>query len=121
MGKKEILSFATNLVLNPTLIYLSSDFLIRKKDSQIIIIIYYILYLLFFIISSKVIFPIYKKIINWIFLILTGIFTMTLPMGIVFALTGSYVLAIKIFLTVYLPVALVGLANLNLIQRHKRA
>lgn len=38
-----------------------------------------------------------------LFLVGHGVIVLTLPIGIVFALTGSYVLAIEILLTFYLP------------------
>lgn len=38
-----------------------------------------------------------------LFLVGHGVVVLTLPIGIVFALTGSYVLALEILLTFYLP------------------
>lgn len=50
-------------------------------------------------------------------LVIHGLFLLTFPIGMVFAVIGSYFLAFKIWLTVYVPSGLVALSNLYLIKQ----
>ncbi len=111
MNRNIALVFITNLILNPFLVYMGSDFVIRKKTAFIIIGVYYLVYGLMYFLSPNQIFDIYNKIIAWVFLIVSAAFMLSFPMGFVFALTGGVKLAARVLLTVYLPVVLVGLAN----------
>ena len=53
-----------------------------------------------------------QQVVLLLFLILHGLISLTLPIGIVFALTGSYWLALKVFVTFYLPSIMLVWINL---------
>lgn len=53
-----------------------------------------------------------QQVVLLLFLILHGLISLTLPIGIIFALTGSYWLALKVFMTFYLPSILLVWINL---------
>lgn len=53
-----------------------------------------------------------QQVVLLLFLILHGLISLTLPIGIVFALTGSYWLALKVFITFYLPSIMLVWVNL---------
>lgn len=48
-------------------------------------------------------FRVFRIVIIGLHLVFHGLVTISLPIGIVFALTGGYLLALQIFVTVYLP------------------
>lgn len=78
-----------------------------------------ILSMAFFIIYATKLKPISKclnLIILWIHLVLHGIFLITFPVGIVFALIGSYLLAFQITLLFYIPSAIVVFFNIYVIK-----
>lgn len=81
----------------------------------------YLAVLVLILLSSLVVFdkPWYKYV-RWITLgghaVFHGVFLLSLPIGIVFALTGSYLLALQVLVVFYLPSALALFLNIRALK-----
>lgn len=62
-----------------------------------------------------------ERIVLWLHNLVHGILILTLPIGMVFALTGSYTLAFQVFFLVYFSSALVIFINLYYLKKRRHS
>lgn len=109
--------FFLAVLLNGVVIYQKLIFLNENSKFNFYYLISLIVVILFYVFVKNQSWRQYlEKITLWVHLIFHGVFLVTFPIGMIFALIGSYLLAAKVFFFFYLPSALLFLFNFYLVK-----
>ena len=117
MNTISILAIVTHLFVNQLFMYFMAGFVYNKKYLLPIVLVYASILIVAYIIGQKEYLYIASKGLNIFYLAMSGLFLITYPIGLVFALTGGVRLALKITFMVYAPTALVVLSNYIVFKR----